>query len=251
MPAAYDNYDYPSYWESRDYEHKSEIIALKSFLQKIPQVERLVDIGAGYGRLTPTYINRAKNIVLIDPSARLLKMARKSFARNKHVKFLHSKLENIQGKIKKESSDLIVMVRVIHHIEDLDLAFKTIDRILKKDGFLILEFANKSHFKASFKELLKGNITFHFDIFPKDIRSKKSVLKGAIPFINYHPEIITQKLKEKNFKIIEIRSVSNLRSSYLKNILPIDTILSLEKKLQTLLAPFNFGPSIFILAKKE
>ena len=39
MSPAYDTYDYLSYWEKREYEHESEVIALSAFLKKIAKTE--------------------------------------------------------------------------------------------------------------------------------------------------------------------------------------------------------------------
>ena len=107
------------------------------------------------------------------------------------------------------------MVRVLHHIEDIDNAFEIISNLLKKGGYFILEFPNKSHLKANIRHFLKGDLTFPINIFPIDIRSKKHVKKNTLPFINYHPDQILEKLKEKGFEIVEIRSVSNIRSTFL------------------------------------
>src|SRR3989344_3743876 len=249
MPAAYDTYDYPSYWEGRDYEHKSEVIALKSFLEKIKSIDTILDIGAGYGRLSPLYLFRSKKIILSDPSAKLLKIAR-NISISKKVKYIQSKLENLNSKIKKGSVDVILLIRVLHHIKDLDEAFFTFNRLIKKGGYLILEYPNKKHLKATFLQLFKGNITFPFDIFPKDLRSKKSIRKNDLPFVNYHPDFIKELLKNYGFKIVESRSVSNIRSPYLKKKIPLEVLLFFEKCLQNILSYINFGPSIFILAKK-
>ena len=40
MPAAYDKYDYPSYWIGRDYEHGSEVIAIEGFLKIFQKSKR-------------------------------------------------------------------------------------------------------------------------------------------------------------------------------------------------------------------
>ena len=64
MPAAYDSFDYPSYWEGREYEHNSELIALRRLISLIPKIDTLLEIGAGFGRLTPEYLYRAKRIIL-------------------------------------------------------------------------------------------------------------------------------------------------------------------------------------------
>jgi ubiquinone/menaquinone biosynthesis C-methylase UbiE len=250
MPAHYDYYDYPSYWQDREYEHNAEIIALREMFAKIPKIKSLIDIGAGYGRLTPEYSYRVKKIVLCDPSARLLKIARKNFGKSKNIEFVQSKIENLGRHFRGASFDAAIMVRVIHHIEDPDKAIKIIAKILKKRGYLIIEHANKRHFKATMSEILKGNFTFPLDIFPRDVRCPKNIKKKTIPFINYHPDDINKMLKDNGFEIIERRSVSNFRNSFLKHLLPPDLLLSLEKKFQNILEKINFGPSIFILARK-
>src|SRR4030042_4378269 len=139
MPAYYDSYDYPSYWIGRDYEHNSEIIAIKSLLKKIPKIGTVLDIGSGYGRLVSSYQYRAKKVILTDPSSRLLSMSRGKFNNKKYI-FVHSKLENLPKKLRSESLDLIVVVIALHHIFELNEAFKVFSKLNKKNGYLILEF---------------------------------------------------------------------------------------------------------------
>lgn len=248
MSAHYDTYDYPSYWIGREYEHESETLAINSFLSKIPKIRTIVDIGAGYGRLTPSYFYRANKIILTDPSASLLKIAKKKY-KDEKITFLISNLEELPNKLGRNCADLIVIVRVLHHINDLDSALKIFKKISKKGSFLILEFANKRHLKAIIAQIIKGNFTFPLDIFPKDIRSKKNIKKSTIPFFNYHPDAISEKLRRVGYSIIETRSVSNIRNSFFKSFLPKEVLIFFEKYLQRILAPISFGPSIFILAK--
>ena len=247
--AAYDTFDYPNYWVGREYEHKAEVIAISGFLSKIKKIGKILDIGVGFGRLTPTYIFRGKNIILTDPSAKLLAIAKKEFNR-KNVKFIRSPIEKLPSKIRKNSVDLILIVRVLHHIKDLDKSIRIIHNLLKPNGYLIIEFPNKIHLKAAITELLRGNLTFFLDIYPKDVRSSKSKKEKTLPFFNYHPDIIRQKLRDSGFTIIEQRSVSNIRSNFIKKLLTIETLLFLENQLQKPFSRINFGPSIFILAKK-
>jgi ubiquinone/menaquinone biosynthesis C-methylase UbiE len=246
MPAAYDKYDYPQYWEGRKYEHESEILAMKAFVSKIKKLDKIVEIGSGYGRLVPSYEYRAKRVILVDPSSKLLKIARKNFD-NKKYKFIHSKLENMGNKVKVNSVDLVILVRVLHHIEDIDEAFRKINKLLKNGGYFILEYPNKKHIKAIVMEFLKGNLTFAFDIFPKDRQSDKSC---CLPFKNYHPDVIKEKLNINNFKVIQRRSVSNIRNDYIKRLFPLEVLIAAEKLLQIPLSFINFGPSVMILSKK-
>lgn len=251
MSAAYDTFDYPSYWLGRDYEHKSEVIAIKTLLNKIPKIKTILEIGAGYGRLLPTYSFRSKKVIVTEPSARLLKIARQNFRNKKNIVFIQSGVQNLPNKIRPKTVDLIIVIRVLHHIEDTDTAIKIINKLLTPGGYLILEFANKTHFKALINELFKGNLGFIKDENRVDIRSAKSIKKKTLPFFNYHPKAISKILTDNGFEIVEKLSVSNIRSPFLKKILSVDLLIYIESKLQKVLSKLNFGPSIFILAKKR
>ncbi len=250
MPAAYDTYDYPSYWDDREYEHKAEYFAIKTLIDKIPNIKTIIEVGAGYGRLFSSFSYRAKKIILSDPSASSLSLARRKIRNNKKAIYIQSSLENLPNQLRGGTSDLVIMVRVLHHIKDTQEAFKIVFKLLKDGGYFILEFANKGHIKATLKEFIKGNITFPLDIFPIDKRSKKHLKNKTLPFINYHPDEITEQLKNAGFAVVEKLSVSNIRSTFLKKIITTSTLIDIEKALQKPLSYINFGPSIFILAKK-
>lgn len=250
MIAPYDSFDYPSYWTDREYEHKSEVVALKAFLGRIHKINTILEVGAGFGRLFLHYSYRAKKIILSDPSSKLLRIAKDTFRKRKNVMYLESTLQNLSNKI-ASPVDLVIMVRVIHHIDAPEPAFRALAKIIRKKGYLILEFANKRHAKAVIKSLIHRNFGFIKDKETFDIRSSVNISEGSLPFLNYHPEIIESLLAKYGFEIIEKRSVSNIRIPLAKSILPIDLLLVVEKLLQKPLAFFDFGPSIFVLARKR
>jgi hypothetical protein len=138
----------------------------------------------------------------------------------------------------------------MHHIEDPSEAIKIAHEYLKPGGYFILEFANKIHGKAIFQNLLNGNFTFPLDIFPLDKRSKKNIKNHTILFLNHHPDIIQKYLSDKGFKIVEKMSVSNIRSKQIKAIVSPRVLVRLERLIQKPLTRINFGPSIFVLARK-
>lgn len=251
MSAAYDNFDYPSYWIGREYEHACEFLAIKKLLLKIPRIKRSIEIGAGFGRLLSSYKFRVKNIVLSEPSIKLIAKAKRQYQHYKNIEFVRSNLNNLKNKTRTRSFDLCIMVRVLHHIEDVDKAFENINNLLRIKGYLILEFPNKSHLKASLKKIISGDMTYPINIFPIDIRSKKNIKHSTLPFMNFHPDQILEKLKSKGFEIIEVRSVSNIRSTFMKKFFPLSFLLDLESMLQIPLSKLNFGPSYFVLAKKR
>jgi ubiquinone/menaquinone biosynthesis C-methylase UbiE len=257
MASAYDNFDYPAYWQDREYEHESEVAAIRKLLNEIPKISKIADVGCGYGRLTPYYIHRAKSVTLIDPCSRLLGMAkRKQEKKNGQkkgakIKFVQSTILNIPKKIRKNQFDLVFLIRVMHHIDDPATALGVISGLIKPGGYLIIEYPNKIHWKALVNNFLKGNFTFPIDIFPSDKRSSKNIKNKTIPFLNFHPDKIKEILAKNNFSVVEKLSVSNIRSGMCKGNLPLPLMLWMEKKLQPILAPVNFGPSIIILAKKK
>jgi len=249
--AFYDRCDYRSYWHHRDYENQAETIAIKSFLKLIPhpQEKILVDIGAGFGRHAPTYQPLFKKAILIDPSQKLLQQAKKLLINLPHLTLKQGKAEKIP--LKNASCDVALLIRVIHHLPQVNPAFKEVNRILKPGGFFLLEYANKIHLKARIKAALRGDFRFSKRKKAIDRRSAGNRDSESIAFLNYHPQVIARELKKNGFEIISKRSVSNFRSPLLKKIVPLKILLWGEKITQTAFAPFNFGPSIFILAKKR
>lgn len=251
MTAPYDSYDYVNYWQGREYEHKSENTAIRYLLDKIPYIDKILEVGGGFGRLVPIYAYRAKKVTLTDSSVKILNIAKKNLKNEKKIEFVQSSLENLPNKFRKRSFDLIVMVRVLHHIKNAEKAFKIISSLLKSNGYFILEFPNKNHFKANAQEILKGNFEFLSDPKPIDIRGAKSIRAKSIAFFNYNPRFIQNKLMDSGFEIIETLSVSNIRSPYIKKYISIETLITIEKLLQKPFSFLNFGPSIFVLAKKR
>ena len=242
------SFSYPKYWQKRKYEHFSEAIALKRLFELIPSSSRgdLIDIGAGFGRLAEIYLKSFKRCVLIDPSRKLLTRAKKNLKGEKNVEFRLGTVEKIP--FKEGIFDLVVMIRVAHHLEDLEKAFNEISRVLKPGGFFILEFANKNHFKAKlFSPFSSYQRQKAFCLDPIDISSKKR----KIPFINYHPLWIKKEVEKSNFKVITKLSVSNLRFSGFEKLLPLKLLIWIERNFQPFLGKIDFGPSIFLLLRKK
>jgi len=221
---------------------------LRKLFQLIPQKKKknILDIGAGFGRHTPLYAPFFKKAILLEPSSKLLQEAQKSLKNFSHLAFKRGTAQKLP--YPKQSIDTILIIRVAHHFNNPSPTLQEISRVLTPNGTLILEFANKIHFKAKIKALISGDLKFLKDLSPVDQRSRKNIKEGSILFLNHHPKAIEKNLRENNLKIIKKLSVSNFRSPILKKVLPLNWLLFLEKITQPLLAPLNFGPSIFILA---
>ena len=243
------SFDYIRYWDKRKYEHLSERIALERFIESIPEKYKgsIIDVGAGFGRLTKIYAPYFRKCYLLDPSLNLLGLAKNKLYRFKKISFIKGVVESIP--YKKKKFGVVLMVRVSHHVNYLSKAFSEIYRVLSPGGFFILEYPNKINFKAKTIGAVshkKANKIFS----RKPINLGLGRKNSTVPFYNYHPGWIEDLVKEKGFEIIAKLSVSNLRSTFLKRIVPLRILLLLEKALQSFLEKINFGPSIFLLLRK-
>jgi ubiquinone/menaquinone biosynthesis C-methylase UbiE len=144
------------------------------------------------------------------------------------------------------SVDLIMMVRVMHHLPDPRPELKEIRRVLTDDGVAIIEVANYMHARNRIKHFISRQ---PFPTEPVDIRTNKNQ-SDSLPFVNHNPYTVMKQLKEAGLKVDRILSVSNLRSPTLKKLLPASAMLAFEGVLQPTLSKTFFGPSVFFLVKK-
>jgi ubiquinone/menaquinone biosynthesis C-methylase UbiE len=246
MAAHYDDpgFLYTDYWPGRNYEHQSEVIAITRLLEN-SRFNNSVDIGGGFGRLIPALIPFSKKIILIEPSNKLRSIAQKTYPSDKQVTVISGTAQKTN--LSASSQDLAMLVRVLHHIPDPLPVFKEIYRILKPEGIFILEFANSFNFKAKIQSWVTGQPIL---LIPVEKRKLSNIRRKTIPFVNHSPVTINRLLAKTGFTIEKKLSVSNFRLPFIKNILPVSLLIKLEKYFQPVLSGFDFGPSIFILAKK-
>lgn len=239
-------FNYRQFWASRQYEDQSEKIALKKFLSfiKNKKEKSLIDIGAGFGRLAPVYAPLFKECLLVEPSEKLLAEAKKINQTYSNLEFKESYVEKLP--VGDESFDVVLMIRVAHHLENLEQMVQEVKRILKPHGYFIMEYANKRHLKNFLLAVIKFDVAF-FSHLPENLKTKRA----GTPFFNYHPNQINSLLWGYDFQIIKRLSVSNFRSPFLKKILPLVFLLSLEKIIAPVCSYFRSGPSIFILSRKK
>ncbi|MFO7929053.1 MAG: methyltransferase domain-containing protein [Candidatus Humimicrobiaceae bacterium] len=246
--SDYENYDYREFWknEKRKYEDSSERIALRKLLLPIKNNGKLfVDIGCGYGRLFNEY-KYFEKIILIDYSLKNLKNARRHISR--YLEFDREKLQNIHFivadatnlPLKANVADVVLTVRVVHHINNVEKYFNEISRIIKSGGTIILEFANKRNTKNILRTLVGRMDTSAFNLEPSQVGET---------ILNYHPEYIYNFLKEREFGVEKVISVSNLRLPIIKKIVSHKILVFFENIFQYLFSFLSLGPSIFLKAK--
>ena len=237
-------HNYLDYWNGRDYENKSEIIALKRFL-KGKHFKNAADIGGGFGRLCIFLKEYADVVTLAEPSQQQLDIGKDYLKDQPDIKMVLTQADDL--KFKDNSLDLITMIRVMHHLPDPTKEFSEIKRVLTDDGVFILEIANNIHARNRMKYLLKGE---KLPTKPVDIRSDANRNDEEIAFVNHNPKTVIKQLAHEGLKVEKVLSVSNLRSQSLKKVLPESAMLAIENVMQPTLAKAYFGPSTFLLIRK-
>lgn len=244
-----DQYDDPThnyldYWSGRDYEHRAEVLAIKRLLRG-KHFHNAVDVGGGYGRLSTTLLEFADQVTLAEPSKQQLNLA-KDFLKN-HPEINQQLMQADNLNFPEGAIDLLIMIRVLHHLPDPGPELREVARVLSKDGYAIIEMANYAHARNRLKLFIKGQ---RLPKKPIDISSVKHRQENDIPFVNHNPYEMAKQLKSAGLAIDRILSVSNLRSPILKKIVPTDVLIAIEGILQPTLASSFFGPSIFFLVRK-
>lgn len=238
------NHNYLRYWDGRDYENEAERIALRRLLRG-KRFKHAADIGGGYGRLCVFLKDYADKVTLAEPSQQQLDIGKDFLKDQSGIDMVLTQADDL--KFKDKSLDLITMIRVMHHLPDPTAEFAEIKRVMTDDGVFILEIANNTHFLNRVRYMLKGK---KLPEEPVDIRSKKNRNKNEIAFVNHNPRTVIKQLAHEGLKVESILSVSNLRSSGIKKIVPQSIMLSFEKAMQQPLAKSFFGPSTFLVVRK-
>ncbi len=238
-------YNYQDYWAGREYEHAAEEMAINRLL-KGQHFKKAVDVGGGYGRLSLFLTKYADSVLLAEPSQQQLDIAKFYLKDTKNVE--RKLLQAAHLKMPAKSVDLVLVVRVLHHLPEPEAEFNEIARVLKPGGTFILEFANDAHFLNRVRYGVQGK---RVPKKPVDIRSEKNRGADEIAFVNHHPKTIIKMLTDAGFEVETALSGSNLRSPRLKKVLGKNILLGAEKVMQPLLAPIYFGPSVWLRLKKK
>jgi len=131
-------------------------IILKAISEGLKEDGVMGDLGAGTGRFSLHILKmcRPKMFICLDRSKHMLALAK--------LKVKHSSTEFIVADVrkvpfKKNSFDLLVSMHLMKHITDIDIVLREICSVLKGNGLLIFDIANK----FSVVKLRKGTCTLH------------------------------------------------------------------------------------------
>ena len=232
-------FNYADWWLGRGYEHQAEVMAVRRLLRG-RRFGHAVDVGGGFGRLSVVLAEYADKVTLAEPSRQQLELASSFLAR--HPAIDRRRMTATKLEFSDASTDLVTMIRMMHHLPDPAAEFAEVSRILRPGGYAIIEAANALHAANRVRYLLRGE--------PIPASAVDIGSGGSIPYVNHHPDTVARQLEAAGLRTRCLLSVSNFRHPLIKNALPERLMLSAERAAQERLAGIRFGPSIFFFMQK-
>ena len=104
------------------------ILQIKDYLK-----DNILEVGAGYGTFTKSYMNNFKDILLLDSDKNNIKSLIKKFNENKNIKVLKSEVRDL-----KQNFNTIIYFNVLEHIEADILEIENSIQKLNIGGHLII-----------------------------------------------------------------------------------------------------------------
>ena len=136
----YQEDDFRDYWDSRckSLLHECECEIIKRLLP--PCDAWFVDIGCGYGRLTPTYLDSKKRIVAVDYSTKHLEMACDTYPQD-NMYFVAADAYHLPFRDGVFASGLCI--RLFHHIASPEAFLCELSRVFMNEASVVFNYMNK------------------------------------------------------------------------------------------------------------
>ncbi len=233
----YEGSDYQtSFWDKggREYEDRTEAMALKRLLPKRGRL--LLELGAGAGRNTLRYTGFDR-IILLDYSRTQLEQAQGRLG--KSDKYIYVAADAYRLPFVNGLFDATTMIRTLHHMADAPKALGQVRNVLGSGGVIILEFANKLNLKAILRYLLGRQKWSPFTLEPVEFVKLN---------FDFHPRAIGSWLKALGFEIKRTLTLSHFRVGLLKRIVPTGILVFLDSLFQWTGALWQLSPSVFVKA---
>ena len=211
LPSYYESEDYISHTDSKRtlFEKLYHLVKTNALKNKValitkenPKKGSLLDIGAGTGDFLTQAKNAGWNCVGIEPNEKA-----KNISISKGVSFTNT-LEELEN----NSFDVITMWHVLEHVPDLEYQIKTLKRLLKPNGTIIIAVPNfksfdANHYKSFWAAYDVPRHLWHFSkISIQKLFSKESLqLKKVKPmwFDSFYVCLLSEKYKTGKMNFIK------------------------------------------------
>jgi hypothetical protein len=241
-------YDYRGFWQGKDYEQWSETHALRVAMRHLGRPRWLADFGGGFGRNAAHYRERVDHSVLIDYSRANLSRAAQLYGEDISAgRMFLVRADLNQLPFVSSAFDSGIVVRVLHHLPDLNQTLREMGRVVGRSW--ILDVPIKHHALGVARAAVKGEI--------KSVRSDAPRQTGntEFPFFNYKLDAVRDALHAQQWDTTLLASVNNFRrwdrrlpGAAVKGLSPL--FHALEVGMQSVGKGW-WGPSQFVLALRQ
>jgi ubiquinone/menaquinone biosynthesis C-methylase UbiE len=232
IPPTYDLSYRDEFWASRPYEDECDRLAIRALLPRTGG--RLLDVGAGFGRLVDEY-RAFDSVTLVDASAVMLEASRERVGADPRFSIVAADAAHMP--IADGTIDVAVAVRLLVHLRDPTDVLREIARVMRPGGCLIVEFPNRHHLVASVRYLSRRQTWSPTAAQPHEYRQGH---------FSHQPATIEAQLRSAGFEPDTWRAVSLFRSAWIKRSVPAHLLAAIERRLQGPLGRLAPGPSSYV-----
>ena len=226
------------FWtQARSYEDAVERVALRALLPQ--RGRRLLEIGAGFGRVVDLYAGY-DTIVLLDYAETQLAQAVARLGAEGPFVFVQANFYHLP--FARGLFDAVTMIRTLHHATDAPEVLREVSEVLGPEGAFVMEFANKHNLKAVVRYLLGRQDWSPFDREPVEFVELN---------FDFHPGWIWEHLERVGLEREAVRTVSHFRIDLLKRALPVRLLAALDRLLQPTGALWQLSPSVFVRSRAD
>jgi predicted Zn finger-like uncharacterized protein len=224
------------FWENSDraYEDAVERIAIRNLLPATGN--RLIEIGAGYGRLATLY-QGYRQVVLLDYARTQLQEARRHLGDDPRFIYVIGNVYNLP--FTDNNFDSLTMIRVMHHLTNVPDALTELNRILRPSGTAVIEHANKQNLKAILRYVTGQQQWNPFKSPPVEFVDLN---------FNFHPAWIRKTFSAAGLNVKQIRTLSHFRIALLKRTLPLNLLVAMDRLAQNTGNLWQLSPSVCLQA---
>jgi SAM-dependent methyltransferase len=181
------------------------------------------------------FYDRFEQVILLDYSSSLLRQAQERLGQGDHMVYVAASFYDMP--FVAGAFDTAMMVRVIHHVEDVPALLGQVGQILADDGMFVLEFASKRHLKSILRYAFRQQDWSPFDLTPYEFVEMN---------FDFHPDWMRQRLVEAMFHVKRTLTVSHFRQPGLKKLVPARALAALDSLCQPTGDWWQLTPSVFL-----
>ena len=223
--------------QGREYEDAAERRALAELVP--PAGVRIAEIGAGFGRLGELY-QGYEQVILFDYSRTLLAEAAERWGHDPRFVFVAGNVYSLP--LASGILDTLVMVRVMHHLADVDAALTQLQRVLHNRSVAVLEYANKRNLKALMRWALRRQSWSPLDRAPVEFVDLN---------FDFHPAWMTARLAAAGLTPRKQYAVSHFRLPLLKDRVPARQLAAIDQRLFGVGGVYPLAPSVFVQVQPQ